>query len=120
MKTVLDYSLSDLQALLDRDAILRLVARYLHGIDRMDRELVASTYHADARDDHGSFVSAGVDGFLDAIWDEHAHWSFHQHSVTHSLVEVSGDRAVGEHYLVAILGPAVSYTHLTLPTILRV
>ncbi len=42
-------------------AIQRCLLDYCRGIDRCDAELVASVYHPDATDDHGSFVGLGVD-----------------------------------------------------------
>lgn len=42
-------------------AIRRCLADYCRGIDRCDADLVASVYHADASDDHGSFIGRGVD-----------------------------------------------------------
>lgn len=76
----------EIRELLDERAIRKVLHLYCRGIDRLDRELVASCYHADATDEHGSF-SGGVDGFLD--------WSFRlleryertQHFLGSSLVE---------------------------------
>lgn len=42
-------------------AIRRCLLDYCRGIDRCDATLVASVYHPDATDDHGSFVGLGVD-----------------------------------------------------------
>lgn len=42
-------------------AIRRCLVNYCRGIDRCDADLVASVYHLDATDDHGSFVGTGVD-----------------------------------------------------------
>ena len=42
-------------------AIQRCLLDYCRGIDRCDAELVASVYHPDATDDHGSFVGLGID-----------------------------------------------------------
>lgn len=42
-------------------AIRRCLVDYCRGIDRCDADLVASVYHSDATDDHGSFVGLGVD-----------------------------------------------------------
>jgi ketosteroid isomerase-like protein len=45
----------------DERAIRRCLHRYCRGIDRCDASLVASVYHPDATDDHGSFKGLGVD-----------------------------------------------------------
>jgi hypothetical protein len=42
-------------------AIQRCLLDYCRGVDRCDADLVASVYHPDATDDHGSFVGLGVD-----------------------------------------------------------
>lgn len=42
-------------------AIRRCLTDYCRGIDRCDADLVASVYHPDATDDHGSFVGTGID-----------------------------------------------------------
>ena len=51
----------DLQRLLDERAIERLLVDYCRGVDRLDAALVASVYHSDGTDDHGSFKGLGVD-----------------------------------------------------------
>src|SRR5262245_42303050 len=51
----------DLERLLDERAIRRRLVDYCRGIDRCDAELVASVYHPDATDDHGSFKGLGVE-----------------------------------------------------------
>ena len=49
----------EIQATVDRMAILQLQAAYARGVDRADRELLRSVYWEDATDDHGSFVGGG-------------------------------------------------------------
>ena len=56
----------DLQRLLDERAIERLLVDYCRGVDRLDAALVASVYHLDGTDDHGSFKGLGVD-FADHV-----------------------------------------------------
>ena len=51
----------DLQRLLDERAIQRRLVDYCRGVDRRDAALVASVYHPDGTDDHGSFKGLGVD-----------------------------------------------------------
>ena len=41
--------------------IRRRLLEYCRGIDRCDAALVASVYHPDGTDDHGSFVGLGTD-----------------------------------------------------------
>jgi hypothetical protein len=90
-KASLDY-------LLDRRKIDDLLARYTRGVDRLDRELLASVYHPDALDDHGCFVGAR-DEFIDYVMEMH---STHHHSTMHfagsTTVDIDGDTAHAETY----------------------
>ena len=54
----------DPASLADRQAISDLLLSYCRGIDRLDRELVASCFHSDATDTHGSFQGT-IDEFID-------------------------------------------------------
>ena len=86
---------------LSREAILRLVSAYCRGVDRGDADLLASLFWADA-----SVVSGVVNGTggefaqgIVAFVTAHLEASFH--SVANAWIEVSGDHAVGEHYVIA-------------------
>jgi hypothetical protein len=87
-------------ALAAKSEIEEVVLRYCRGIDRMDRELVRSCYHADAIDEHGSFTG-GVDAFLDWVWALLARYEMTMHFIGNVLVELVGDAAVAESYGVA-------------------
>lgn len=54
-------SLDPLSAATAERAIRRCLTDYCRGIDRCDAVLVASVYHPEATDDHGSFVGSGTD-----------------------------------------------------------
>ncbi len=56
-----DATLSASEAAVAERAIRRCLVDYCRGIDRCDADLVASVYHPDATDDHGSFVGLGID-----------------------------------------------------------
>jgi ketosteroid isomerase-like protein len=86
-----------LQELLDRQAIAEGVQRYARGIDRRDVDLVASCYHPDAIDDHGTFIGTGRELAEWAIGRHEAMISTQNHITTH-LVELDGDTAHGETY----------------------
>ena len=49
-----------LMRLLDEREIHDVLTRYCRGVDRCDRELIASCYHPDAVDDHGNWQVDGV------------------------------------------------------------
>lgn len=81
--------------------IRELLYRYCRGVDRGDAEMIASVYHPDAEDDHGTFKGAGRD-FANAIvarYDSIEGSGLHH--VTNILVELDGDTAVGESYFIS-------------------
>ena len=90
---------SRLARLGDQQAIRDVLSRYWRGIDRGDADLVRSTYHPDARDDHG-YVKGSLDGFIETL--EPGVWSIFdrtQHFSGHIAVELSGpDTAHAESY----------------------
>jgi hypothetical protein len=91
------------ELLLAERAIRAVVLRYCRGVDRMDRDLVRSCYHADATDSHGSF-DGGVDEFIDWVWRVLGRYSMTMHLIGNVLVEIDGtddDRATCESYGVA-------------------
>lgn len=82
----------------DRQAIRDIVMRYSRGVDRQDKALLLSCYHADAIDDHGMFVGPAAD-FFD--WTDPSHlcmFRTHQHVIANHLCEIDGDTAHCETY----------------------
>ena len=87
-----------LQALIDRQQIHDCILRYCSGIDRFDREMVLSVYHADAIDDHGAFVGSAAQ-FVDwAIAYHRKYQHTHKHYVMNHRCELDGDSAHAETY----------------------
>jgi ketosteroid isomerase-like protein len=84
----------------DRDQIWQCLNRYARGVDRFDRELILSAYHADAVDEHGKFVG-GPTEFVDWALGQHAeaHLS-HQHCLLNHTCELHGDTAYTETYFI--------------------
>ncbi len=81
-----------------RQSIRDVLANYSRGIDRRDRELLLSCYHADAIDDHGAFVG-GREAFWDWLGPSHLmHYRTHQHSLTNHSCQLDGDGAHSETY----------------------
>lgn len=92
-----------LQALLDREAVREVSLRYTRGIDRHDDELLQSTYHADAVDDHGVFIGT-PEAFVEYANRTHTqNWVGHHHYVTNQTVDLDGDTAHCESYFMAVL-----------------
>jgi hypothetical protein len=86
--------------LLDEEAIKRVHLRYCRGIDRMDWDLVRSCYHPDATDDHGDYVG-GIDGFIEYGKANLPKFTSTNHCVCNQSVDVLGDTAFAEHYVIA-------------------
>jgi hypothetical protein len=100
-------ALEEQSALLDRlaseAAIRAAVLRYCRGVDRADAVLTRSAYHPDASDDHGSSKGSAMD-FAERVNGSHAtRWSSTMHVVANHLVELSGEMADAETYVVAYL-----------------
>jgi hypothetical protein len=90
-----------LQALLDKEAIRELVQIYCRAADRHDNELMRSLYHEDATDDHGSFFKGLAMEFIDKLPEIQVPMEILHHNVTTHNIELQGDRAEGEVYVLA-------------------
>ena len=88
------------QALVDRQAIADVLARYCRGVDRLDRDLVVSCYHPDATDEHGSFTG-GVEAYVDWAFRLLRRYTSTMHLLGNVLVELAGDVALSESYGIA-------------------
>lgn len=89
-----------IDGLLAKQEIRDVLMRYCRGVDRVDLELIRSCYHSDAWDDHGSY-RGNVDGLLDEIRVDMPKTVVTHHFLGNSLIEVEGDRAESETYIVA-------------------
>jgi len=87
--------------LLARDEIRQCLLRYARGMDRHDTALVASAYHADAIDDHTSYIGPGSGLALHANAAHDAMWEAHQHFVINTTIDLDGDTAHVESYLIS-------------------
>ncbi len=92
---------SGLQVLLDKQEIHETLMRYCRGIDRCDEALLRSVYHPDATDNHGQFNGQAAEFIPWALKslqrDERT-----THFVGNELIEVQGDVAWCESYLIAV------------------
>jgi hypothetical protein len=90
---------ADVQELIDRQRIWECLLRYTRGMDRLDRELVLSAYHADAMEDHGAMI-AGRDRFVDQVLGFHRSGEvLTQHIMTNHRCELDGHVAHAETYV---------------------
>lgn len=82
----------------DRLEIQSVLYRYARGVDRRDWNLVRSTYHPDAYDDHGSY-KGGIDGFIASLQKRHVTVEQSMHVLANCLIEFAGaDQALVETY----------------------
>ncbi|MGO8861425.1 MAG: nuclear transport factor 2 family protein [Acidimicrobiales bacterium] len=90
--------------LMDRQAILDCIASHARGHDRHDSEMITATYHDDGFDEHGRAINPGPK-YAEWINPVHAAGSQnHLHNITTHSVEIDGDNAHAESYvLVALL-----------------
>lgn len=92
-----------IQALLDRQAIQEVLHRYCRGVDRMDRALARSCWHADGTACYQGMFEGDVDALLDWMWSLHEGMQAHSHQTTNCLIELLGDRAASETYVTVAL-----------------
>lgn len=89
-----------LQALLDKQELSELCARYMRGLDRLDHTLLRSVYHDDATD-HRGFFTGGPDEFCDLAITLLAEHKSNHHKIGQTLFEIEGNVAFGEVYFTA-------------------
>lgn len=90
-----------LQALLDKQEITELVYAFARAADRHDHDAMRALYHPDARDDHGAFFKGPAMEFIDRLPEIQAPMRILQHNVTTVNIELDGDYAEGEVYVLA-------------------
>jgi len=87
--------------LLDERDIRDVLARYCRGVDRCDRELIASCYHADALDDHGNWQASGAQAAEHIFGLVKPGPDAAMHFLGNVRIEVEGDTAFAESYVLA-------------------
>ena len=93
-----------LEEVVAQQAISELGCRYARGVDRGDPEIILSAFHDDAAIVSGAFNGPAVEfataigGLLDETSTRVAH------TVTNHWIDIDGDSAVGESYVVAFQG----------------
>ena len=93
-----------LQSLLDRQEITAMIYRYCRAVDRLDIPLGHSIWHEDGVADYGAGVYQGPGrGVIDHICAQHRQTLHHSHQVTNILIDLDGDRAGSESYVMASL-----------------
>ena len=94
-----------LQRLADTQEIHEVLLRWCRGIDRGDEELMRSAYHPDAVDEHGANTYTGETAARAYIEKHRRAFKRHMHLTLNTLIEVDGDTATAESYMIASLVP---------------
>lgn len=84
----------------DKLECTELVYLLARALDRRDETLLRSLFHDDATDDHGTFNGSASD-FVTWVMPLLSGMERTQHCISNVLIDVVGDRAVGESYFVA-------------------
>ena len=92
----------DSATLADTQAITRQIYNYCRSVDRLDVPLGHLVFHADAVADFPTYKGTGR-GWIDFICVEHLNFLHHSHQVTNVLIDVDGERAGSEAYVIANL-----------------
>jgi hypothetical protein len=90
-----------IDAMLAKEALRDLAMRYCRAIDRRDPVLLASVYHGDAIDDHGTVFCDTAARFVAQQADVMAPFALTAHYVCNTSYRTDGDRADGELYFIA-------------------
>ncbi|MFN0089441.1 MAG: nuclear transport factor 2 family protein [Acidimicrobiales bacterium] len=92
----------ELARLIDRLQIEEVLNRYCRGVDRCDEATLASCYHPDGVDDHGTFVGNGREFAAWAVRGASQVWAASHHTVHNVIVDWDGaDAAKVESYVLA-------------------
>ncbi len=94
---------ADIEHLLARQEIQDVLARYCRGLDRMDREMALSVWHADGTALYHDMYEGTGHGFIDWVWDAHTIMQRHSHQLANTLIKVDGDEAMSESYVTVAL-----------------
>jgi uncharacterized protein (TIGR02246 family) len=92
---------SALDAALSREDIRRLVTTYCRAVDRADAAMMAGIFWDDANVISGIVNGEGAAFARDVTAYVAANLEHCFHSVANEWIEVKGDHAVGEHYIIA-------------------
>jgi hypothetical protein len=89
----------EVRRLADHQAIVDCLHRYSRGLDRLDKELLASAYHPDAGDHHGGFRGRPHEFVEWATKLLSGEWDISLHMLDVNHVDIDGDVAHSECYV---------------------
>lgn len=88
-----------LARLMARQEILEVLARYARGVDRADADLLASCYHEDAIEEHGTTYSGPASEYIAGAIGRLQLMGPMAHYLTSSHIDFDGDTAWVETYV---------------------
>ncbi|WP_426563838.1 nuclear transport factor 2 family protein [Angustibacter sp. McL0619] len=99
----MSHRTEDLTSLIDKANITELLTRYLRAIDRGDIATLRACYLEGAYEEHGGLYAGPAQGYVDSIERSLTHpRSVVTHSLSNILIDVRGDQARSEHYVLAM------------------
>lgn len=100
--TTIDKFDAGLRRLIDCAEIERVLVQYARGIDRCDRILLLECFHPDATEEHGTFSGSSAE-FIDFTLPRVSSWfGATSHFLSNIWIDVVGDVAASEAYVLAI------------------
>jgi hypothetical protein len=91
------------QDLLAQQQIREVLCQYCRGLDRMDKELAYSVWHANGTALYHDMYKGSGRGFVDWVWEAHAAMERHSHQIANSIIRVDANMAVSETYVTVAL-----------------
>ena len=88
------------ETLIAKQEITDLVGRYMRGLDRLDADILRTTFHDDARTDYG-FFKGGPDEFVAMAMGALKDHLANHHMIGQVNIDVEGAVAFGEVYFQA-------------------
>lgn len=96
-----DVPAGAVRALLDKQEIQEVLARYLRAADRGDADGLAACYLPDATEDHGGVYTGTAAGYVENIRPVLTHPKGRtMHCMSNVLIDLDGDTAHAESYVV--------------------
>ena len=94
--------LARLEKLADKQEIMECLTRFSRGMDRFDRDVYLSAFHADAEMAAGPFVGSAVDCWDWAVPMHEAYQIATHHSLLNVTIDLDGDVAHSECYYIFV------------------
>ncbi|MFZ1992110.1 MAG: nuclear transport factor 2 family protein [Alphaproteobacteria bacterium] len=89
----------EVRYLRDRLEIQDCIHRYCRGLDRLDRDIALSAYHADGSDDRGGPFVGSPREFIDWVFPDLQNAKGTSHNISNITCDITGDMAHAESYI---------------------